>query len=76
MTAAASDSLDTSVEAHDWVAHWLLDFRACLSGTHGLAWRSRAEQEVRVQHGTPVGDRQRAATWRRTREEILGATVA
>lgn len=68
--------MTTPLDRTSWVAGWLDDFRACLDGTHGYAWRSRAEQELRT-HSTAQGtDRQRAAAWRRTREEILSPPAA
>jgi hypothetical protein len=63
-------------DTQDWIAGWLEDFRACLAGTHGYAWRSRAEQELRTRSTALVSDAQRAASWRRTREEILGVSAA
>lgn len=65
-----------SVDADTWVEAWLEDFRACLAGVHGNAWRSHAEQELRTNSSALVSDRQRAATWRRTREEVLGTPAA
>ena len=61
----------SALETDTWVAGWLDDFRACLAGAHGYAWRSRAEQEVRATSTALASDRQRAASWRRAREEIL-----
>ncbi|MFC7494342.1 MULTISPECIES: hypothetical protein [unclassified Nocardioides] len=65
-----------SVETQTSIAAWLDDFRACLTGTHGAAWRARAEQELRSTSTALASDVQRAASWRRTREEILGSTAA
>jgi hypothetical protein len=67
MTAPTSDS---------WVADWLEDFRLCLHGAHGAAWRARAEQELRMRDTALASNRLRAASWRRTREEIIGTTAA
>ena len=66
----------TSVDPQAEVAAWLDDFRACLAGAHGPAWRARAERELRLTSTATTSDRQRAASWRRTREEILGSSVA
>ena len=68
--------MTTPVDSESRVAAWLDDFRACLAGTHGYAWRSRAERELRTHSTALVTDRQRAASWRRTREEILSSSVA
>ena len=67
MTAPTSDS---------WVADWLEDFRLCLHGAHGAAWRARAEQELRTRDTAVASNQLRAAAWRRTREEITGPTAA
>ena len=64
------------VTAENWVETWLDDFRACLSGEHGGAWRSRAEQELRARSSALVSDLQRAASWRGAREEVLGSSAA
>lgn len=58
------------------LAAWLDDFRACLAGAHGYAWRSRAEQELRSTSTALASDRQRATSWRRTRQEILSPDAA
>lgn len=63
-------------DSHASVTRWLDDFRACLTGAHGPAWRARAEQELRSTSTAGASDRQRAASWRRTREEIIGSSVA
>ncbi|MBZ5741339.1 hypothetical protein [Nocardioides mangrovi] len=68
--------MTTSVDTQDWVAGWLEDFRACLAGTHGHAWRASAERELRTHSTALVSDRQRATSWRRTREAILGSSDA
>ena len=65
-----------SVDTEGWVAGWLEDFRSCLAGAHGYAWRSHAEQELRSNSSALVTDRQRAASWRGIREEILGSSPA
>ncbi|MDF1603503.1 hypothetical protein [Nocardioides sp. YIM 152315] len=67
--------MTTSVDTQTSVAHWLDDFRACLAGTHGPAWRARAERELRSTSTALASDRQRAASWRRTREEIIGSAA-
>jgi len=69
MTALTSDT--------DSVRTWLADFRACLRGEHGNAWRSRAECEVRAQNsGTikPVHVAALARSWRRVREEFVSSS--
>jgi hypothetical protein len=58
------------------VQTWLDDFRACLDGAHGNAWRSRAEQELRRSSSALCTDRQRAAGWRRVREDVVGGPSA
>jgi hypothetical protein len=68
--------MTTSPDTETWVEGWLDDFRACLAGTHGYAWRSHAERELRENSTAVVSDRQRAASWRRAREEVLGASPA
>jgi len=68
--------MTTSVDIEPWVAGWLEDFRACLAGTHGYAWRSHAERELRANSTALVSDRQRAASWRHVREEVLGVPAA
>lgn len=57
-------------------AGWLDDFRLCLAGFHGAAWRARAERELRSTSTALASDRERAAAWRRTREEIIGPGAA
>lgn len=64
------------VDPEAWVAGWLDDFRLCLHGAHGAAWRARAEQELRSTSTAATSDRQRAASWRRTREEVTGTSAA
>jgi hypothetical protein len=64
------DSGNSQVQA------WLDDFRSCLDGAYGGAWRSRAEQELRQTSSTLCSDRQRAASWRRTRADVLDAPAA
>jgi hypothetical protein len=66
----------TTDSSESWVQAWLGDFRDCLGGAHGGAWRSRAEQELRKTCSALCSDRQRAASWRRTREDVHGATAA
>jgi hypothetical protein len=66
----------TTDSGDSWVQAWLDDFRACLDGAHGGAWRSRAEQELRQSSSALSSDRQRAASWRRTREDVLGSSAA
>ncbi|MFC6042801.1 hypothetical protein ACFP8W_05500 [Nocardioides hankookensis] len=68
--------MTNSADPETWVAGWLDDFRLCLHGAHGTAWRARAEQELRTTNSALASDRQRAAAWRRTREEILGVSAA
>lgn len=68
--------MTTTDSGESWVQTWLGDFRACLDGHHGGAWRSRAEQELRESSSALCSDRQRAASWRRTREDVLGSTAA
>lgn len=68
--------MTTSDDTTNWVDGWLEDFRSCLAGTHGHAWRARAERELRTNSPALVSDHQRAAAWRRVREEILGTTAA
>ena len=68
--------MTTSVDTEAWVAGWLDDFRLCLHGAHGTAWRARAEQELRSTRTAVTSDRQRAASWRRTREDVLGESAA
>jgi hypothetical protein len=68
--------MDTSVDTTTWVAGWLDDFRLCLHGAHGAAWRARAEQELRTASTVPTGDRLRASSWARTRIEVLGESAA
>jgi hypothetical protein len=68
--------MTTSVDTETWVAGWLDDFRLCLHGAHGAAWRARAEQELRTTATAATTDRQRAASWSRTRIEILGSPAA
>jgi hypothetical protein len=68
--------MTTSVDTQTTVAGWLDDFRACLAGAHGSAWRARAEREVRSTSTALASDAQRAASWRRTREEIIGSSTA
>jgi hypothetical protein len=68
--------MTTSVDLESWVVDWLDDFRLCLHGAHGAAWRARAEQELRAMGTALASDRQRAASWRRTREEIVGVSAA
>ena len=72
MTTSSTELTQTET----WVAQWLEDFRTCLSGTHGHAWRASAERELRTHSTALVSDRQRAISWRRTREAILGSTDA
>jgi hypothetical protein len=69
-------SMTPSVDSEAWVAGWLDDFRLSLQGAHGAAWRARAEQELRTTNSALASDRQRATSWRRTREEILGDSAA
>lgn len=66
----------TTDPGDSWVQAWLGDFRDCLDGVHGGAWRSRAEQELRQSSSALCSDRQRAASWRRTREDVLGTSAA
>ncbi|WP_028642740.1 hypothetical protein [Nocardioides sp. URHA0020] len=68
--------MTASVDTETWVAGWLDDFRLCLHGAHGAAWRARAEQELRMTNSALASDRQRAASWRRTREEVTGDSAA
>lgn len=68
--------MDTSVDTETWVAGWLDDFRLCLHGAHGAAWRARAEQELRSAGTVATSDRLRASAWARTRIEILGDSAA
>ncbi len=68
--------MTASVDSPTSIAGWLDDFRACLSGEHGPAWRTRAERELRSASTALASDWQRAASWRRTREEVLGSTAA
>jgi hypothetical protein len=68
--------MSISVDIEPWVAGWLEDFRACLSGTYGYAWRSHAERELRENSTALVSDRQRAASWRQAREAVLGSPAA
>lgn len=68
--------MTTHREIDDSLAAWLDDFRACLAGAHGYAWRSRAEQELRSTSTALATDRQRASSWRRAREEILSPPAA
>jgi hypothetical protein len=68
--------MDTSVDTETWVAGWLDDFRLCLHGAHGAAWRARAEQELRAASTVATGDRLRATSWARTRIEVLGDSAA
>jgi hypothetical protein len=73
---ADEEDMTISVDIQTSVAGWLDDFRACLAGAHGPAWRARAEQELRATSTALASDRQRAASWRRTREEIIGVSAA
>jgi hypothetical protein len=69
MTALTSDT--------DSVRTWVTDFRACLRGEHGSAWRSRAECEVRAQNSgtnTPIHVAALARSWRRVREEFVNSS--
>lgn len=68
--------MTTSVDPQTSVAGWLDDFRACLAGAHGAAWRARAERELRSTSTALASDHQRAASWQRTREEIIGSSAA
>jgi hypothetical protein len=68
--------MTTPDDTDTWVAGWLDDFRLCLHGAHGTAWRARAEQELRSTSSAATGDRQRATSWARTRIEILGPSAA
>jgi hypothetical protein len=68
--------MTTSADPDAWVAVWLDDFRLCLHGAHGAAWRTRAELELRTTSSALATDRQRAASWRRTREEAAGSSSA
>ena len=68
--------MDTPDDTDTWVAGWLDDFRLCLHGAHGIAWRARAEQELRSTSSAATSDRQRATSWARTRIEILGPSAA
>jgi len=69
-------TMTTSVDTEAWVAGWLDDFRLCLHGAHGAAWRARAEQELRSTATAATTDRQRAASWSRIRIEVLGSPAA
>lgn len=63
----------------DLVQTWLADFRACLRGEHGGAWRSRAECEVRAQNAgasTAISMAAVAASWRRVRAEFFSQPEA
>jgi hypothetical protein len=68
--------MDTPVDTETWVAGWLDDFRLCLHGAHGAAWRARAEQELRSASTVATSDRQLASSWARTRIEVLGGSAA
>jgi len=68
--------MTTTDSGASWVTTWLDDFRACLDGAYGGAWRSRAEQELRATSSALCSDRQRATSWRRTREDVLGTPAA
>ncbi|GAA4734055.1 hypothetical protein GCM10023350_17060 [Nocardioides endophyticus] len=68
--------MTTPVDTEAWVAGWLDDFRLCLHGAHGAAWRARAEQELRSASTVATSDRQRASSWARTRIEVLGESAA
>lgn len=73
---ADRESMTTTDSGDGWVQAWLDDFRACLAGAYGGAWRSRAEQELRASNSALCSDRQRAASWRRAREDVLGSPAA
>jgi hypothetical protein len=68
--------MDTPADTETWVAGWLDDFRLCLHGAHGAAWRARAEQELRSASTVATSDRLRASSWARTRIEVLGGSAA